>query len=924
MPYTCHPPAARRSQRGIALMLVLMVIAILTILGATLLATESLSTPMARRGGERLQARMIAEAALAMTMEHLKATPSWRSTLPDGLWVENQALNGGRFTLYGEDGAAPDTHSPVIGDGSLSNNPADPVTLTVIGVSGSARHIARATLTPLSNSAIAVSERLEVRNSGLIDSYNSAAGPYSTATATQKAVVSSNDTGRPSVTLRNAARVNGNILVGPGGTPAAAVQRLDSATLSGTVSGMISEVAIPRPVEPAMPASLGNQTFSSGTQSISGDVHYGNLTLNGTAILSAGGNCSVMIDGDLRIEDDAVVELGGSVTYAAAVSGTIEAEHQAMVDSYDSSRGAYSKHNSGSNAVLAANRTSADTVKLVHSAEIRGNVYVGAGANPDMAIVVDEHADVTGVRSVLTQPIVLPSPPPWPGNVGSSIGDYNKSGGTHTISSNLQVGAFKLNSHAVVRISGHRVIRVNKELVVDGHASIEILPDSSLTIYVGQSCTFTDQSEVNVNTKDPSRLVIYAKGSGYEIAIKKQAKVHAVIDAPSSWMSIDDNGKFFGSFMGTRLLLTHQAEFHHDQNPAVVAVNPRLPLASGAGSGTLTFYTRGSVTIGSRAKIDEAGANPSSVTFHHLSDKPIDLAGDCVVHGSINAPDASFTARERARLTGKVRAVDVTLRDSSITATDGSGGASNPGIVADQSVEMSGSAVLNASTGASVLAVNRASIAVVYLRDTARVEGNALGGPGGNTNRDIRVQPTSLLRGTRGNLPNAVSIGLPAAPAVSGSAADYLCVNSMNATLSSDLVCDNFEIRDDAHVTITGRVTIIVNGSFRIRDRGQLTLASGASATIWFKGVSEVAGEAKVNLDGRSGSLVLHNHGVTAVELRDRAKICAHIVSPLADSKVTAQAHLFGSFKGRRLTVESQGQVHHDLAGPMGMKWIEN
>lgn len=69
MPYTCHPPAARRSQRGIALMLVLMVIAILTILGATLLATESLSTPMARRGGERLQARMIAEAALAMTID---------------------------------------------------------------------------------------------------------------------------------------------------------------------------------------------------------------------------------------------------------------------------------------------------------------------------------------------------------------------------------------------------------------------------------------------------------------------------------------------------------------------------------------------------------------------------------------------------------------------------------------------------------------------------------------------------------------------------------------------------------------------------------------------------------------------------------------------------------------------------------------
>jgi hypothetical protein len=172
-----------------------MVIAILTILGATLLATESLSAPMARRSGERLQARMIAEAALAMTMEHLKATPGWRTTLPDGLWVENQALNGGRFTLYGEDGAAPDTHSPVTGDGSLSNNPADPVTLTVIGVSGSARHIARATLTPLSNSAIAVSERLEVRNAGLIDSYNSTAGPYSTATAKQTAIVSSNGGG---------------------------------------------------------------------------------------------------------------------------------------------------------------------------------------------------------------------------------------------------------------------------------------------------------------------------------------------------------------------------------------------------------------------------------------------------------------------------------------------------------------------------------------------------------------------------------------------------------------------------------------------------------------------------------------------------------------------------------------------------------
>ncbi len=241
---------------GIALPLVLIAIAVCTILGTILLLTAGTTSQIASATDHRLRARMIAESGLVIARAYLDDDPNWRSVRPNGVWINNQAFAGGTFTVRGEDGDRINDDGSVAGDGSLADDPLDPVTLTAVGAYGGSRYLVRATIGRPSASTIAVSERITVSDAGVIDSYR--AGANGVAIRGQAAFISSNDVARPNVTLRHTARVNGNLYVGPGGDPAWAVQVLQSAVVTGTTGALPAPVPFATPVDPSPGTSSGN------------------------------------------------------------------------------------------------------------------------------------------------------------------------------------------------------------------------------------------------------------------------------------------------------------------------------------------------------------------------------------------------------------------------------------------------------------------------------------------------------------------------------------------------------------------------------------------------------------------------------------------------------------------------------------------
>jgi len=110
-----------------------------TILGLGALLAVRIQVQSARLHRDGAEARACAASAIEVGLLCIKQDSSWRTTWPNGAWLENKPLGEGRFSLEGVD--------PV--DGALSDSPYEPVVLTGTGTRGAARHKAQVTLVPV-------------------------------------------------------------------------------------------------------------------------------------------------------------------------------------------------------------------------------------------------------------------------------------------------------------------------------------------------------------------------------------------------------------------------------------------------------------------------------------------------------------------------------------------------------------------------------------------------------------------------------------------------------------------------------------------------------------------------------------------------------------------------------------------------------
>jgi hypothetical protein len=92
-----------------------------------------------RLGKDYAEARTCAVSAVELGIQHIKQDSAWRTTWPNGFWMEDKPLGAGRFALKGTDPQ----------DSDLANSPYDAIVLTGIGTRGQARHITQVVLVPV-------------------------------------------------------------------------------------------------------------------------------------------------------------------------------------------------------------------------------------------------------------------------------------------------------------------------------------------------------------------------------------------------------------------------------------------------------------------------------------------------------------------------------------------------------------------------------------------------------------------------------------------------------------------------------------------------------------------------------------------------------------------------------------------------------
>lgn len=136
-------------------MLVMIALIVSATVAYSYLASEGTAITIGRNIREQAQARYAAECGLDVGIAAIRGNPNWRTQRPNGTWITDQPVAGGSYTIVGQDGA--DTNNdgaisvPAEGDGSLSDNPSDPVTLTVTGRSGTCTSVVRAVIPAFGN-----------------------------------------------------------------------------------------------------------------------------------------------------------------------------------------------------------------------------------------------------------------------------------------------------------------------------------------------------------------------------------------------------------------------------------------------------------------------------------------------------------------------------------------------------------------------------------------------------------------------------------------------------------------------------------------------------------------------------------------------------------------------------------------------------
>jgi hypothetical protein len=286
-----------RRRKGLALVMTLLAVGLAFTLAMSFVSSQGTTAGIARNLRDRAVARYVAESGLELAIAYVTTTSNWRSSQSQGTWVSNTSFGSGTFTLVGQDGWDANGNGtisiPGEGDGNLGDDASDLLTLTVTGAAGAARHVVRAVLTPAvpSTPGVAVGGSIELIEGAIIDGMGGTP------------VVATNSTQSNKVKLSGGARIEGDVKVGPGANPNSVIQIIPSGVITGTKTALDSAVTIANAAEPSMGASVGNLDYSWTTETFTGDIHCGSLTVAGSSTVQISGNVRILADGAVRFTD---------------------------------------------------------------------------------------------------------------------------------------------------------------------------------------------------------------------------------------------------------------------------------------------------------------------------------------------------------------------------------------------------------------------------------------------------------------------------------------------------------------------------------------------------------------------------------------------------------------------------------------------
>jgi len=218
---------------------------------------------------------------------------------------------------------------------------------------------------------------------------------------------------------------------------------------------------------------------------------------------------------------------------------------------------------------IGTNSTDSGAVTCKTGVTIDGDIIVGPGGDPDTVINNTNEATITGEA----YPSLIKNKTPTI-NVPQALVDMVSSGpvtGTTTLSSTAKYDSINLlgastdpNKIDKVTVNGNIKIYVTGDLRLGNGDEVEILPDSSLIVFLGGNLYVDNSGAINNLTQDPKKLKIYGLDTCTNIDFKNSGVFYGAIYAPEADIHLYNGFTVYGAVVGKSFTQDVDANFYYD------------------------------------------------------------------------------------------------------------------------------------------------------------------------------------------------------------------------------------------------------------------------------------------------------------------------------------------------------------------------
>ena len=259
---------------------------------------------------------------------------------------------------------------------------------------------------------------------------------------------------------------------------------------------------------------------------------------------------------------NATLELKGIFEYAIYVADTLDLKNGTSITAYNQKPGDHPLQ-------IGTNSTASGAITAKIGVTIDGDVVVGVGG--DAGTVIDSKAEAA--ISGQTYPSLIKNKTPAI-KVPKYLLEMPSSGtitDSTTISTSATYDGINLlgtdpNGMSTITIDGKVEIYVLGDIILGNGDEIQILPGSTLTIYLAGNLTIDNGGAINNLTMDAKALKIYGLDTCTSIDFKNSADFYGAIYAPEADILLRNGAQVYGAMVGKTFTQDVSGNFHYDMS----------------------------------------------------------------------------------------------------------------------------------------------------------------------------------------------------------------------------------------------------------------------------------------------------------------------------------------------------------------------